>query len=162
MLHLPSALLLTKSMYTLHNAVLTEWNCLYADWNWGKQSKILKCFSNCCRQANSITSDKTKYFIKAGMNSKYFYHYLTEELFSHLGKVPDLKEQLTRMQYYSASFSSCSILKVSISKASLRQKFSFIFLMKIHFCSIVTGVNTHMVFKGKSGIEKITSELWQF
>ena len=33
--------------------------------------------------------------------------------------------------------------------------------MKVNICSIVTGASTCMVFSGKSGIEKISSDLWQ-
>ena len=41
---------------------------------------------------------------------------------------------------------------------------SFIlFFMKLNICSIGTGASTYMVFRGKSGIEKVFfSEFWQF
>ena len=34
--------------------------------------------------------------------------------------------------------------------------------MKMNIFSIVTGASTYMVFRGKSGIEKVSLELWQF
>ena len=103
-LHLPSTLLHIKSLYTLHYTVWTEWNCLYADWNWGKKSKSFKCFSNCCKQAYSVTLDKNEVLYKGRYEFKtsgalYFFSIgLIKAKFSHSGKVPDLKEQLTRLQ----------------------------------------------------------------
>ena len=34
--------------------------------------------------------------------------------------------------------------------------------MKVNICAIVTGADTYMVFRGKTGNEKISSELLQF
>ena len=34
--------------------------------------------------------------------------------------------------------------------------------MRVNVCKIVTGTSTYMVFRGKSGIQKISSVLWHF
>ena len=73
------------------------------------------------------------------LDHSFFSNGLTEVIFSHSGKIPDLKEQLTR--------SNCTESKVFISKSSFQQKVSFIFFMKLNICSIVTGASTYMVFK---------------
>ena len=41
------------------------------------------------------------------------------------------------------------------------RKFYSFFLIKVNICSTVTGASTYMVFRGKSGIVKISSELLQ-
>ena len=118
MLHSPSDLLHIKSLSTRNSAVLTKWNCLNADWNWCKQSKVFKCFSNCCEQAYSITLDKndvlykSRYELKLSVSLSYFSIDLTKAIFSPSGKTPDLNQKLTRSQQYSASFSICSESKV--------------------------------------------------
>ena len=42
------------------------------------------------------------------------------------------------------------------------RKFYSFFFMKVNITSIVTGASAYMVLRGKSGIEKNSSEFWQF
>ena len=104
MLHLPSALIHIKSLLTLHNSVSKEWNGLYSHSSTGKPSELFKCFSKCCRQAYSITMYKNnvlykfRYEFKISRSLSFFSIGHTQEIFSHSGKVPNLKEQSTRSQ----------------------------------------------------------------
>ena len=127
------AILHFESFFAQHNAVSSEWNCLSADWNQGKSSKLFKCISNCCKQVYSITLDKNDVYDKGRSEYKIsgslsFYSIgLKKAIFSHSGNVPDLKVRMTRSHSYSASFFNFVESKVFISNVSFRQNVSLNF-----------------------------------
>ena len=73
----------------------------------------------------------------------------TNASFSYPGKIPDLKEKLTRLQWYTASFSNSSKSKVFISNTLFRPKVLFIFLWWWKFVR-QWQVLGHMLCRGKS------------
>ena len=136
MLHLPSALLHIISLCTLHNVVLTEWNGLYADWNWGKQSKLFKCFSTSCKQAYSFYFGQKRCIV---WGSVWMWNIWIRVFFSI-----SLTRTFFHIQWKLQIWKSKQQGRKSICSESI----------KVNICSMLRGASTYMVLRGKSEIAK--------